>query len=30
VRESHEGELMGHFGVDKTFELLKGIFFCHT
>jgi len=22
-KESHEGELMGHFGVDKTLELLK-------
>jgi len=27
VRESHEGGLMGHFGVDKTLELLKGKFF---
>ena len=23
VKESHEGGLMGHFGVDKTLELLK-------
>ena len=27
VQESHEGGLMGHFGVDKTLELLKGKFF---
>ena len=27
VKESHEGGLMGHFGVDKTIELLKGKFF---
>ena len=27
VKESHEGRLMGRFGVDKTFELLKGKFF---
>jgi len=27
VKESHEGGLMGHFGVDKTLELLKGKFF---
>ena len=26
VKESHEGELMGHFGVDKTLEPLKGKF----
>jgi len=23
VKESHEGGLMSHFGVDKTFDLLK-------
>jgi len=27
VKESHEGGLMGHFGVDKTLYLLKGKFF---
>jgi len=27
LKESHEGEFMGHFGVDKTLELLKGKFF---
>ena len=27
VKESLEGGLMGHFGVDKTLELLKGKFF---
>ena len=27
VKESHEGGLMGHFGVDKTLDLLKGKFF---
>ena len=27
VKESHEGDLMCHFGVDKTLELLKGKFF---
>ena len=27
VKETHEGGLMGHFGVDKTLELLKGKFF---
>ena len=27
VKESHEGGLMAHFGVDKTLELLKGKFF---
>jgi len=27
VKESHEGRLMDHFGVDKTLELLKGKFF---
>ena len=27
VKESHEGCLMGHFGVDKTLDLLKGKFF---
>jgi len=27
VKESHEGGIMGHFGVDKTLELVKGKFF---
>jgi len=27
VKESHEEYLMGHFGVDKPLELLKGKFF---
>jgi len=27
LKESHEGELMGHFGVDKAIKLLKGKFF---
>ena len=27
VKESHEGGLMGHFGVDKTLDLLKENFF---
>ena len=27
VKESHEGGLMGHFGVDKTLDLLKGKLF---
>jgi len=27
VKESHEGGLMGHFGVEKTLELLKGKLF---
>jgi len=27
VKESHEGGLIGHFGVDKKLELLKGKFF---
>jgi len=27
LKESHEGGLMGHFGVEKTLELLKGKFF---
>ena len=27
VKESHEGGLMGHFGVDKTLEILKGKLF---
>ena len=30
VKESHEGGLMGHFGVEKTLDLLKGkIFWPH-
>ncbi|RDX76792.1 hypothetical protein CR513_43175, partial [Mucuna pruriens] len=28
VRESHEGGLMGHFGVQKTLEILNKHFFC--
>jgi len=27
VKETHEGGLVGHFGVDKTLELLKVKFF---
>jgi len=27
VKESHEGELVGHFGVDKILELFKEKFF---
>jgi len=27
VKESHEGGLMGHFGVDKTLDLLKEKFY---
>jgi len=27
VKESHEGGLMGNFGVDKSLELLKEKFF---
>nr|KYP65388.1 Transposon Ty3-I Gag-Pol polyprotein [Cajanus cajan] len=27
IKESHEGRLMGHFGVDKTLSLLKEKFF---
>jgi len=27
VKESHEGGHMGHFGVDKTLDLIKGKFF---
>ena len=27
VSESHEGTLMGHFGVQKTLEILQGHFF---
>jgi len=27
VKESHEEGVMGHFGVDKTLDLLKGKFF---
>jgi len=27
LKESHEGGLMSHFGVDKILELLKGKFF---
>ena len=27
VKERHEGRLMGHFGIDKTFVLLKEKFY---
>jgi len=27
VKEAHEGGLMGHFGIQKTFEILRDHFY---
>ena len=29
VREAHGRDLMGHFGIVKTLDVLKEYFFCH-